>query len=212
MFFFFFPENKVGCRLRMTFEVPKYSITLKEFNQFLDAINDFHDSITNVLEYKDESIRDAAESKAELKDLSNKLSLVNLTRVNPYNIVLEFYEHRETIMMVWAYWKGFIKVCKRYGSSAENLEDTINDLKELISDQSSAFYVKYAKHLQFSQEQINLQKKEIDGNLKKLLSNHKFKRSYNLFCKTSITITEILVQIQRISGLSDSPLEEDLLY
>lgn len=211
MFFFFFPDNKVACRVRITFEVPNEGVTLKEFNQFLDAINDFHDSITRILEFKDKSLRDTSENMEAFKGLSNKLSVVNLTRVNPYNIILEFYEHRETILMVWAYWKGFIKVCKRYGSSAENLEDTIKELKEIIGHQSSAFYVKYGKHLQFSEEQINLQKKEIDGNLQRLISNHKFKRSYNLFCKTSITITEILVQIERFSGFSESSLEEDLL-
>lgn len=208
MFFFFFDNNLVKCQIKITFEGPKDGLRLKDFNAFMNSVNEFHEIIIKVVNSDNKINIESLKFKEKPIDVHSQLKIEHIQRINPYSLVVQFYENRELLMLVWSYWKLLMKICKRYGEDTEKIEENILNLKDIVRDFLEKFHEKYSKFLQFKLPELEPEYHlKIINDLTRLLNDKKFKRNYNLFCKSSIKITEIVSSFETVVNGTNDMLE-----
>jgi hypothetical protein len=128
--------------------------------------------------------------KEILKQLSLKIESAILK--TDFNISISFNIPLDSVFPYYFALKMLLKICERYGSNTQNLNQTIEKL--LLCFRS------YIQSKNFLVRRIGPKTIELISNQKtsshirdfqKLLENPNFKKLYNSFCTTAITIKKI---------------------
>jgi hypothetical protein len=196
LLFFFFQKPYYQVKIKMSFEAPKgKNPSLEELNSFLDALSNLHEYaiLSTQPEYMD--VKGPILTARKVLDY-HKLEVKQICRKNPFDLELTFYIIQEGLITYWPFIKALIRMCKRYGRTANNLEETLSEIKRLFDELYSKYYriafiSSIIRVLKIFDERTQLFEK-LMSNLKHLMSDRKFREYYDLFCSSAIAITSII--------------------
>ena len=217
-YYYYYFEKTSEVTIDIKFEVEKGEpVALSEFNDFLSNINEINRYIIFLTqpEYKN------AKSLGEIDDIAmlsyHQLELITIRRENPFFITLSVHLVTESIKHFWALWKVLIKICKKYGKTTKDLQVTLETLIYFLED----IYIELKSENRINkinrlknQEIINVAKNEIFNKLHthvyNFLKNKKAQDLYNSFCKSSITMTEIISSSESLKKRIDFLLNDEI--
>lgn len=207
-FFFLFQEPYYKVKINMTFQAPNgQNPSLEEFNEFLDAVSKLHEyAILNTQpEYADIK-GPLMMNTAKVLDY-HKLEVRHICRENPFDIELTFYLVQEGLITYWPFVKALMEICKRYGHNVNNLEETLQDIRTFFDE----LYAKY--HRNFLLSHLSTSLKYLDDRTKLferisrkfnlLMAHQMFRKYYDKFCSTSITITNLVSLVEDLNEKMD---------
>lgn len=199
LFFFFFEEPSYKeIKLKLTFEGLKGKNTsIAEFNEFMMCLEEIHNRvvISTQPEYHLDKRMNMTNNTVILD--CHKLHIEHLCRKNPFEIVLTFHILKNGIAPYWTLMKILVAMCERYGKNTNDLLATIEKFKS----EFNRLYDKYHSNVPYLEELDPFKNKDklfdkIRFSTKKLLTNRDFSLYFNAICKTTITITNFISQIE----------------
>jgi hypothetical protein len=199
LFFFFGKSNYAEVKLKITFEGLKGKNTsIEDFNEFMKCLEEIHNAviINTQPEYHPNNKIHSIQNNTVILEY-NQLKIVNLSRHNPYEIVLTFFIIKNGIAPYWTLMKILVAMCKRYGKDANDLLATLETFKTEFTGLYNKYHIVIpsSKELNLYDDKNKLYEK-ISFLVNKLLSNKEFSKYYNTICKTTITITNFISYLE----------------
>ncbi len=202
LFFFFYPKSYQKVTIKITFAAPEgQNPNLEELNEFLGALSTIHEEVilNSQPEYK-ENKRTPLHSVQVLEH--HKLNVIHICRKNPFDLELTFYILREGLLTYWPLIKALFLFCKKYGRNHNQLEQNALLLKTFNDNLTNRL-----------RELLNLPENENYESLSiiynKLMTNKNFKRLYDMFCNTALTITSLTSKAEDLDDLVVNLLPEN---
>jgi hypothetical protein len=175
---------------------------LKELVLFLESVKNIHEQIV-------------ISSQSEYKTLGKKYILpynrIKVSKINknsPLFIKLSFELSSDGVFPYIIILRYLIKLCKKYGADANMLKLTFNNIEEAL--------VHYIQNI--SKDILNEQEKDklitkihenvFSTSISEIFENKKFIRNYNIFCRTSLEISKLVLRIDKLINFIDPIIEE----
>jgi hypothetical protein len=202
LFFFFYPKRYQKVTIKMTFAAPNgQNPNLEDLNEFLGALSAIHEAVI---------LNSQEEYKENKKNLFNnvqildhhKLSVIHICRKNPFDLELTFYILKEGLLTYWPLIKALFSFCRKYGRNHNQLEQNALLLNTFIDDLSNRL-----------RKLLNLPENEnfesLSNIYNKLMKDKNFKRLYDMFCSTALTITSLISKAEDLNDLVVNLLPEN---
>ena len=175
--------------IKVTFEIDlnpskgKEKFDYKELVTFLDQVEHIHEAALRI-----------AYSESKSRNLKNKkLVIDNLKLDNSLRFSISFFIDFDSLFPYYFALKAIIGVCEKYG---KNTGELLKTLKRIL-----LCFQKHIKNSPFIMRRLGAKIKAMIEDLHEniylkkiedILEDKKFKRIYNSFCKTAITIKNIV--------------------
>lgn len=195
--------------IHITFEAPNGENTsLDELNDFLNAVSKLHEQV--IFSTQPEYL--GSSKLSQILDY-HQLEVEHICRKNPFDIILTFHIVQEGLITYWPFIKALIKFCKRYGKNSNQLEFSLENLRDYIIElfenlHRPGFLSRFSSKLRIFDNSENLLSK-MNENLFKLLTNKSFRFYYDHFCTTAITITDFVSTIEKINNIDKCDFLKD---
>lgn len=201
-------ENKPKkVTIKLSFEAPKgTNPSFGELNSFLDAISNLHEYAILFTQPEYMDVKRPILTASKVLDY-HKLEIKQICRKNPFDLELTFYIIQEGFITYWPFIKALIRICKRYGKTANNLEETFSEIQGLFEElyrkyYRNAFLSSIVRVLEIFDERTKLFER-LSANFTRLMSDRKFREYYDLFCSTTITITSVISWVEDLNEKTD---------
>jgi hypothetical protein len=171
----------------------------EELTEFLSQIHYIHNR-TIRLTQKEYEGREFEE--ADILDY-HKLRVEKISKNSPLKLFLSFSLDSDSVIPYIAALKIFFKLCKKYGATTNQLEKTVSSIRNTLFLALGKYDILNLKHI----DKIN--NDSFYSKFMSLMDDEKFRKAYNSFCKTGITITDFLSITKYLSsdGIKDNILE-----
>jgi hypothetical protein len=154
----------------------------EELTEFLRQIHYIHNR-TIRLTQKEYEGREFDE--ADILDY-HKLRVEKISQNSPLKLFISFSLDYDCVIPYIAALKIFFKLCKKYGATTNQLETTVSSIRNTLFLALGKYDILNLKHI----DKIN--NDSFYSKFMRLMDDEKFRKAYNSFCKTGITITEFL--------------------
>ena len=201
-------KNPKKVTIQITFQTPTGgNPTLEELTEFLDAVSKIHEYVILQTQPEYADIRTPIIINASKVLDYHKLEVKHLCRKNPFDIELTFYLVQEGLITYWPFIKALMEICKRYGKNVNSLEETLQIIRAFFDE----LYAKYHRNLLLSLLSKSLRyldnKTELFEKISRkftlLMANQIFRKYYDKFCSTSITITNLVSLVEDLNEKID---------
>jgi hypothetical protein len=201
-------KNPKKVTIQITFQTPTGgNPSLEELTEFLDAVSKIHEyAILNTQpEYADIKTSIMMNTSKVLD--YHKLEVKQICRKNPFDIELSFYLVQEGLITYWPFIKALMEICKRYGKNINSLQETLQNIHNLFD----LLYSKYhrnlilsllSRSLKYLDDKTELFEK-INQKFTLLITNKMFRKYYEKFCSTSITVTNLVSLVEDLNEKLD---------
>lgn len=171
----------------------------EELTEFLSQIHYIHNR-TIRLTQKEYEGREFEE--ADILDY-HKLRVEKISKNSPLKLFHSFSLDSDSVIPYIAALKIFFKLCKKYGATTNQLENTVSSIQNTLFLALGKYDILNLKHI----DKIN--NDSFYSKFMSLMDDEKFRKAYNSFCKTGITITDFLSITKYLSsdGIKDNILE-----
>ena len=171
----------------------------EELTEFLNQIHYIHNR-TIRLTQKEYEGREFEE--ADILDY-HKLRVEKINQNSPLKLFISFTLDYDYAVPYLAALKIFFKLCKKYGATTNQLEKTVSSIRNTLFLALGKYDILNLKHI----DKIN--NDSFYSKFMSLMDDEKFRKAYNSFCKTGITITDFLSITKYLSsdGIKDNILE-----
>lgn len=206
-YYYYYEEQTSKIKFELTFQKKEgENVSLSELNDFLKIIENLHKKILLVTQPEYQKSGEGFTSSDISLISYHELNVIKFCRRNPFDLTLEFNLATFGIGPYFAIWKILINICKRYGKDTKDLNKTIsdclfffeklfNELKnERIDNQISSVL-----GIPLSFENLESFTKELNENLRKILTNKTTIYIYNKFCSSAIFITDCVAIIEGLN-------------
>ena len=171
----------------------------EELTEFLSQIHYIHNR-TIRLTQKEYEGREFEE--ADILDY-HKLRVEKINQNSPLKLFISFTLDYDYAVPYLAALKIFFKLCKKYGATTIQLENTANSIR-------SKLFITFNNHKKLNSKSIDqVNNDSFYSKFMRLMDDEKFRKAYNSFCKTGITITDFLsiTKCLNSDGIKDNILE-----
>jgi hypothetical protein len=171
----------------------------EELTEFLNQIHYIHNR-TIRLTQKEYEGREFEE--ADILDY-HKLRVEKISQNSPIRLFISFSLDYDCVVPYLAALKIFFKLCKKYGATTNQLENTVSSIRNTLFLALGKYDILNLKHI----DKIN--NDSFYSKFMRLMDDEKFRKAYNSFCKTGITITDFLSITKYLSSdeIKDNILE-----
>jgi hypothetical protein len=183
-FFIFFGNNKAKIQFEIELKSADFddNFDFEELTEFLNQIHYIHNRSIRLTQKEYEG------REFEVTDILDyhKLRIEKISQNSPLKLILSFTLDYDYVVPYLAALKIFFKLCKKYGATTDQLENSVNSLRNTL-------FKTFNNHKKLntkSVEQIN--KDSFYSKFMRLMDDEKFRKAYNSFCKTGITITKFI--------------------
>lgn len=189
--------------IQFSHELGKEEVSIAEFNEFLNALNELHQRIIYLSQPEYRFPNDLNDfGKLDSVDY-HELKIQDIHRENPFLLKLVFETSYGFGNMYFAIWKLLILFCKKYGKSIDDLKKNSQNFWEFIKDFFPLVNKQVKTEVVLSEllgEVPDLSMKDdIEKNISRILraffENEKTKKFYKFFCTTLFTIDELTALI-----------------
>lgn len=195
-YYYYGSTSEVKIKLNFEAENPK-EVMLEDFQEFLQAFTNVHKHILVRTQPEYQFDKNPCDISKVALISYHSFRLNTISRENPFFVELIFDILRFSNNPVWAIWKILIRICKKYGKTADDLNRNVNRLKnyidEAIREYNSIFRNEAINNLlgvkQINEDELH---RIVFGTILSLLKDDDFTKWYNILCKESITITSLL--------------------
>jgi hypothetical protein len=135
--------------------------------------------------------------------VSHKLNIEQITQNSPLKLLISFTIDVDYVVPYIAILKIFFKLCKKYGAKTDHLENTLNSIRNSLLNTLIKYNI---LDINWNNE---INEDSFYSKFMRLMDDEKFRKAYNSFCKTGITITDFLSITKYLSsdGIKDNILE-----
>lgn len=189
--------------IKVTFEIDlnpskgKEKFDYKDLVTFLDQVEHIHEAALRI-----------AYSESKSRNLKNKkLVIDNLKLDNSLRFSISFFIDFDSLFPYYFALKAIIGVCEKYG---ENTGELLKTLKRIL-----LYFQEYIKNSPFIMRRLGAKIKAMIEDLHEniylkkiefILGDKEFKRIYNSFCKTAITIKNIVSVFEFLEKVKEDTL------
>jgi hypothetical protein len=132
----------------------------------------------------------------------HKLRVEKISQNSPLKLLISFTLDYNYVVPYLAALKIFFKLCKKYGATTNELENTVSSIRNMLFGALNKYNILNLKQI----DQINSD--SFYTKFMRLMDDEKFRKAYNSFCKTGITITEF---ISKTKYLDFDDINDDIL-
>lgn len=214
-YYYYYGEHTRKVTIDMTFQKPTgEKISLQEFNEFLQLINDLHRRVILVTQPEYQKKRSLVRFE-EISLISyHELELAHICRENPISMKLVFSLASFSQAPYWSVWKILVEICKRYGKDTNDLQGTIESLVDYFQGLITSLRVEKIdnridsilgapQYYDKLEEFIEVVKADIEA----ILTDKATMSVYNKFCSNAIFITDCVSTIEGFTDLSDGTIK-----
>lgn len=175
-------KAKVQFEIELTSVEKDGNFDFQELTEFLQQLNYIHNRAIRLTqqEYQGREF-----DEADILDY-HKLNIEQITKNSPLKLLISFTIDVDYLVPYISILKIFFKLCKKYGATTNHLENTLNSIRNTLF----SALMKYNVLKISSNNEIN--EDSFYSKLMRLMDDEKFRKAYNSFCKTGITISKFI--------------------
>lgn len=133
----------------------------------------------------------------------HKLRVEKISQNSPLKLIISFTLDYDYVIPYLTAIKIFFKLCKKYGATAVQLENTATSIRNTLLRNFIKYDFLNLKNIDKIKEDSFYYK------FMRLMDDEKFRKAYNSFCKTGITITKFLSITEHFFG--SKVIQDDIL-
>jgi hypothetical protein len=193
------PHAQIQFEIELSSSDKDGNFDFEELTKFLSQIHYIHNR-TIRLTQKEYEGREFEE--ADILDY-HKLRIENISQNSPLKLVISFALDYDYVIPYLTALKIFFKLCKKYGATTVQLENTVTSIRNTLFATLRKFEVLNTKNIDKVKDDLFYSK------FMHLMDDEKFRKAYNSFCKTGITITKFLSITEHFFG--SEVIQDDIL-
>ena len=175
-------KAKVQFEIELVSEEKDGNFDFQELTEFLQQLNYVHNRAIRLTQ---QEYQGRLFEEADILDY-HKLNIEQITQNSPLKLLISFTIDVDYLVPYIATLKIFFKLCKKYGATTNHLENTLNSIRNTLLSTLRKYNVLNIS----SNSEIN--EDSFYSKLMRLMDEEKFRKSYNSFCKTGITISKFI--------------------